>query len=148
MTHLDAKEELEFLEEIHGGDLSKVFGYLRESFTLLQTRSQMLLGLATICLTITGFSGPRMAAASPYSRVFIGAGLCFVLFSVVCMVCGPLNLRWITAWKGEDVRSTLVAHLNRRNFKTWLYKTAMVLLLAGLTCYLGSVLCYLSVVQS
>lgn len=147
MTHLTHKEELEFLKEIHGGEMAKVFGSLRESFSLLQIRSQMLLGLATICLTITGFSGPRMAAATPYSRVFIGTGLLFVLLSVVCIVTGPLQLRWMTAWKAGDMDQTLTAHLRRRDFKTRLYKMAMACLLTGLTCYLGSVVCYLSVVE-
>ena len=147
MKQLTSDEELEFLKEIHGGEMAKVFSYLRESFALLQTRSQMLLGLATICLTITGFSGPRMAAASPYSRVFIGAGLLFVLLSVVCIVCGPLRLRWMTAWSAGDLDQTVIAHLDRRDFKTRLYQLATVLLLIGLTCYLGSVVCYLAVVE-
>jgi H+/Cl- antiporter ClcA len=147
MKHLDSKEELEFLKEIHGGDVAKVFGYLRESFALLQTRSQMLLGLATICLTITGFSGPRMAASNPYSRWFIGTGLLFVLSSVVCIVSGPLRLRWMTAWRAEDMDQTLISHLQRRDFKTRLYKAATACLLTGLSCYLGSVVCYLSVVE-
>lgn len=147
MKHLSSKEELEFLKEIHGGDLSRVFSYLRESFALLQTRSQMLLGLATICLTITGFSGPRMAASNLYSRVFIGSGLLFVLLSVVCIVTGPLRLRWMTAWKAEDMDRTLMDHLERRDFKTRLYKIATACLLIGLTCYLGSVVCYLLVVE-
>lgn len=147
MKHLTSEEELGFLKEIHGGDMAKVFSYLRESFSLLQIRSQMLLGLATICLTITGFSGPRMAASNPYSRVFIGIGLLFVLLSVVSIVTGPLQLRWMTAWKADDMDKTLMANLERRDFKTRLYKTATACLLTGLTCYLGSVVCFLSVVE-
>ncbi len=45
---LSSEEELGFLKENHGGDVTKVFCYLRESFALLQARSQMLFGLATI----------------------------------------------------------------------------------------------------
>lgn len=59
LKKLNPEEELEFLKEIHGADdFGKLFHVLKESFSLLQTRAQMLLGLATICLTITGFSGP------------------------------------------------------------------------------------------
>ena len=147
MKHLSPKEELEFLKEIHSGDVAQVFCYLRESFALLQTRSQMLLGLATICMTITGFSGPRMAASNPYSRWFIGAGLFFVLLSVVCIVMGPLRLRWMTAWKADDMDRTVIGHLERRDLKTRLYKVATVFLLAGLTGYLVSLVFYLSTVQ-
>ena len=84
LRKLSPEEELEFLKEIHGADdCSKLFDALKDAFTLLQTRAQMLLGLATICLTITGFSGPRMAQSNVYSRFLIGFGLVFVTLSVM-----------------------------------------------------------------
>ena len=148
MKKLSPEEELEFLKEIHGGaDYPKLFGVLREGFSLLQTRAQMLLGLATICLTITGFSGPRMAASNGWSRFFIGFGLTFVLLSVMALVAGPLRLRWMTAWKAEDVENTLLMHLRQRNMRTAFYRLAMVLLLVGLTGYLLSLIFFLLMVE-
>jgi len=71
LRKLTPEEELEFLKEIHGADdYSKLFSELKDAFALLQTRAQMLLGLATICLTITGFSGPRMAQSNVYLASF------------------------------------------------------------------------------
>ncbi len=119
----------------------------QDSFALLQTRAQMLLGLAAICLTITGFSGPRMAQSNIHSRFFIGFGLSFVLFSVVALVAGPLRLRWMIAWKAEDVEQTLILHLRQRTLRTKFYRVAMVLLLIGLTGYLLSLVFYLSTVE-
>jgi len=148
LRKLSPEEELEFLKEIHGHDApSRLFAVLRDSFALLQTRAQMLLGLATICLTITGFSGPRMAASNGWSRFFIGFGLSFVLFSVMALVAGPLRLRWMTAWKAGDIEQTLLLHLRQRNLRTGFYRAAMVLLLVGLTGYLLSLIFYLSVVE-
>lgn len=148
MRRLNEKEELEFLKEIHGADdYSKLFGSLKDAFSLLQARAQMLLGLATICLTITGFSGPRMAASNSLSRFFIGFGLTFVLLSVMALVAGPLRLRWMTAWKAEDVEQTLLKHLEQRNIRTKYYRVAMFLLLVGLTGYLLSLIFYLTVVE-
>ena len=148
LQKLSPKEELEFLKEIHGGDdYAKLFGVLKDSFTLLQTRAQMLLGLATICLTITGFSGPRMAQSNVYSRFFIGFGLTFVLFSVMALVVGPLRLRWMTAWKAESVEQTIILHLHQRNLRTKFYRVAMALLMIGLTGYLLSLVFFLSTVE-
>lgn len=148
LKKLRPEEELEFLKEIHShAEYAKLFGALRESFSLLQTRAQMLLGLATICLTITGFSGPRMAASNGYSRFFIGFGLTFVLLSVMALVAGPLRLRWMTAWKAEDAEQTLLLHLEQRNLRTKYYRIAMYLLLVGLTGYLLSLIFYLSAVE-
>ncbi len=141
-------EELEFLKEIYAAEgYPRLFAELKDSFSLLQARAQMLLGLATICLTITGFSGPRMAASNGWSRFFMGFGLCFVLLSVAALVAGPLRLRWMTAWKAGDIDQTLLLHLGQRNLRTKFYRAAMVLLLTGLTGYLLGLLFYLSVVE-
>lgn len=147
LKKLTPEEEVEFLKEIHGRDYSKLFGIIRETFTLLQTRSQMLLGLATICLTITGFSGPRMAQSNPFSRFFIGFGLAFVLASIIAVVIGPLQLRWMTEWRADTLEATLVENIKRRGFKTRLYRIATALLLIGLTGYLLSLVFYLATVE-
>ena len=148
LRKLSPEEELEFLKEIHGGDdYGKLFGVLKDSFSLLQTRAQMLLGLATICLTITGFSGPRMAASNGWSRFFIGFGLTFVLFSVMALVGGPLRLRWMTAWRADSIEQTLILHLRQRNLRTTFYRVAMVLLMIGLAGYLLSLIFFLAIVE-
>jgi len=147
LKKLTPEEEVEFLKEIHGADYDKLFGAVRESFALLQTHSQMLLGLATICLTITGFSGPKMAQSNSLSRFFIGFGLCFVLASIIAVVNGPLRLQWMTAWKAGGLDETLVENIKRRDSKTRLYKIATALLLAGLTGYLLSLIFFLMTVE-
>lgn len=147
LKKLTPEEELVFLKQIHGEEYGKLFASIREAFSILQTRSQMLLGLATICLTITGFSGPRMAASNPFSRFFIGFGLSFVLAAVIAVVTGPLRFRWVTAWKAETLDETLIENIKRRDLKTRLYGIATVLLLTGLTGYLLSMICYLTTVE-
>lgn len=147
MKKLLPREEVEFLKEIHGEDYGKLFAAMREAFAILQTRSQMLLGLATICLTITGFSGPRMAASNPLSRFFIGFGLSFVLASVIAVVAGPLRFRWVTSWRADTLDETLIENIRRRDSKTRLYRLATFLLLVGLTGYLLSLIFYLTVVR-
>ena len=148
MKKLTPEEEVEFLKEIHGEDYGPLFGAVKESFALLQMRSQMLLGLATICLTITGFSGPKMAQSNSFSRFFIGFGLLFVLAAVAAVVAGPLRLQWITAWKADSLDETLVQNIRRRDSKTRLYRIATTLLLTGLTGYLLSLIFYLTTVDA
>jgi cytochrome c oxidase assembly factor CtaG len=147
LKKLTPRKEIEFLKEINGEDYSKLFGSVKESFALLQTRSQMLLGLATICLTITGFSGPRMAQSNAFSRFFIGFGLSFVLAAVIAVVAGPLRLQWMTAWKADTLDETLTENIRRRDSKTRLYRIATFLLLIGLTGYLLSLIFYLAVLE-
>ena len=148
MKRLTPEEELAFMKEIHGADdYAKLFAVVKDAFALIQTRAQMLLGLATICLTITGFSGPRMAQSNAYSRFFIAFGLSFVLASVIAIVTGPLRLRWITAWRGDSLDETLLENLKRRDSKTLFYRIATALLMIGLTGFVLSLIFYLTTVD-
>ena len=148
LRKLTPEEELDFMKEIHGADdYAKLFSAVKGSFTLIQTRAQMLLGLATICLTITGFSGPRMAASNVYSRFFIAFGLSFVLASVIAIVLSPLRLRWITMWKADSLDQTLLENLRRRDSKTKFYRIATALLMIGLTGFVLSLIFYLTTVD-
>ena len=59
---LNEEVELEFLLELHAQpEYVKVFEQIRHGLEVLQVRSQMLLGLITIGLTVTGFSEHRIA---------------------------------------------------------------------------------------
>ncbi len=138
------KEELSYLLEIHGRDnYSKIFDVLVKQFDVLQSRAQLLLGLVTITLTITGFSGPKIAASSTFSKVSIAYGLAFILVAAVLILMGPLQLRWGTRRCKETIPESLVHLIVRRNERTKKYHLASVFLIVGLTGYVGSVIGYL-----
>lgn len=144
VTRLTPEEELQYLYEIHGeGEHAKLFEILIRSFDVLQNRAQLLLSLITICLTITGFSGPDIAASSYASKISIAFGLGFVLMSALVLFMGPLQLRWGTRRKADTIGASLIALIQRRNQRTAWYHLAVVLLVIGLTGYVGSVLGYL-----
>lgn len=144
LRNLAPEEELKFLQEIYGADNTvAIFERVVGSFAVLQHRSQMLLSLVTICLTITGFSGPQIAASSQLSKICIAFGLSFVLLSAVIVLMGPLVLRWGTRKKAESMEKSLVSLIYRRNRRSRWYHIAAVVLVIGLTGYVGSVLAYL-----
>ena len=140
---LTAAEELAFLKEVHGDNPSKLFAVLIGHFDVLQNRSQMLLGLIAICLTITGFSGPQIARSGPMAQTLLAVGLSFVLFAALFLVIGPLQLRWGTQRRAETVDESLQALIERRNSRTRKYHFASVLLVVGLVGYMGSLLTYM-----
>ena len=95
----DPHAEAERLLAVHGSDgLAKVQGILSQQFQVLQSRSQLLLTLATITLTITGFSGPRIADSNPFGGPLMAIGLCFVLLAVAM-----IPLRYAAHSLGESV---------------------------------------------
>jgi hypothetical protein len=144
MKRLEPKEELEHLKDIYGSEsVPELYSHLRVGFSTLQSRSHVLLSLVTICLTITGFSGPSIAASGVVSKIGMVAGLCFVLSAAGCLLVGAFDLQWITRYQGNGIDDTLIQLLERRNRRTRTYRFAMLLLVSGLTSYVGSIVVYM-----
>ena len=116
---------------------------ITHQFDVIQSRTQALMGLATLALTITGFSGPRIAASNPISRWTMVVGLLFVLVSVVASLTGSFRIRWLTQITGDDEIDTLTKMIGYRNDKTVQYRRAMASLAFGLVCYITSVMAYM-----
>ncbi len=141
---LTPDQELDFLKQIYGSDRSdKLIEILTNSFNVLQNRAQMLLSLITITLTITGFSGPRIAESSLVARIAIAFGLAFVLISALILMAGPLRINWCTRSKSVDIDQTLVKLIVQRNTRTDRYHLASITLVIGLIGYVSSVISFL-----
>lgn len=140
---LDPAGELAYLKEIHGEAYDKLFAVLIGHFDVLQNRSQMLLSLIAICLTITGFSGPRIAESGIWARNLLAVGLTFVLSAALLLVMGPLRLRWGTQRRCATLEDSLIALIERRNSRTSKYHIASIVLVIGLAAYIGSLLTYI-----
>ena len=141
---LTPDQELDFLKQIYGRDRSdKLIEILTDSFNVLQNRAQMLLSLITITLTITGFSGPRIAESSLVARISIAFGLAFVLISALILMAGPLRINWCTRTKSIDIDQTLVKLIIQRNTRTNRYHLASITLVIGLIGYVSSVISFL-----
>ena len=144
LEKLSPPEELDHLKAIYGtGHPDKLYGVLTDSFNVLQNRAQMLLSLVTITLTITGFSGPKIAESSFLARISIAIGLSFVLLSALIMMAGPLRLSWCTRIRAGDIDQSLIKLIDQRNFRTRRYHTASLFLVIGLIGYVASVISFL-----
>ena len=142
---LGAEEEAARLLGLFNGDdrLGAAIGFMRHHFDVLQVRSQLLLTLSTLALTITGFSGPKIAQTNLFARYSMAVGIVFVLSSVVILLLGGLRIRWTTQFLGDDPLETLVRIVRYRNMKTRLYFIELGLLVIGLSAYVASVVTYL-----
>lgn len=117
--------------------LDRVIG----NFNVLQARSAMLLSLVTLCLTISGFSGHRIAAAGTLPAVLLSVGLALVVLSAVLLMLGPMQLRWATRRRcGDSLDELLEALIHLRNVRTRRYHTAVMILILGLSAYVASVI--------
>ncbi len=142
---LGAEEEASRLLDLFTGErrLGEAIEFMRHHFDVIQARSQLLLTLATLALTITGFSGPKIAQTNLFARYSMALGIVFVLSAVVILLLGGLRIRWTTQFLGDDSRETLVRIIRYRNHKTRLYFVELGLLVIGLSAYVASVVTYL-----
>lgn len=138
---LTPKEEVQFMRRVLGiGEESALLDRVIGNFNVLQARSAMLLSLVTLCLTISGFSGHRIAGAGPVPAALLGAGLALVVLSAVLLMLGPLQLRWATRRRcGETLDDLLEGLIHLRNVRTRRYHTAVVILILGLSAYVTAV---------
>jgi len=128
---------------MYRGDVASCVSFVRHHFDVLQARSQLLLTVGTLALTITGFSGPRIAESGEFARISMAVGIVFVLAAMVMLLLGGLRIRWISQLLAEEARASLVRILEYRNRKTKLYFVELTLLVLGLASYVSSVVSYL-----
>lgn len=117
--------------------------FLHDQFNVIQARAQAILSLGTLTLTITGFSGPKIAQTNAFSRYSIAIGITLVLFSLATVLLGSTRIRWVSqALTGDPIESLkrIVAY---RNKKTQLYYIELYLLITGLAFYVASVVSFL-----
>ncbi len=128
-----------------GAGLDGALRLLMAQFSVLQTRSQLLLTVSTLALTITGFSGPRIAAAGDFQRLALAGGLTLVLASMLLILGGSLRIRWVTQFRrpeGGDDGALLAQIVCYRDRKTRMFFVEVCLLLAGLTAYVAAIVGY------
>lgn len=137
---IEAQREAERLLTLYDGALPRCLDVLTHQFGVLQSRSQLLLTLATITLTITGFSGPRIAASGAVARWSLVVGLALVLLAVVLILLGTLRIRWMTQLVHDP--ASLAEAIAYRDRKTRKYLLQLAILVAGLTAYVCAVIAY------
>lgn len=136
------QEEARHLLELHGQEVASRQA-ITQQFDVIQARTQALIGLATLALTITGFSGPRIAASNPFSRYAMVLGLVLTLGAMAVALIGALRIRWLTQITADTPAAALTTMIVYREEKTRRYRHSLLLLVAGLTAYVASVVGYM-----
>ena len=126
------------------GDPKGSHGAITHQFDVIQTRTQSVIALATLAQTITGFSGPRIAASGALSRYTMILGLFWVLLAILIALLGALRIRWLTQISGPTHEATLIAMIAYRDQKTRRFRQSLVCLAVGLSFYVASVVAYMA----
>ena len=134
-TDLEAKAIL----ELKNNDLMAALDVAQAQLNTLYMRAQVLMSLAGIVVTVTGFSGRLIAGTSPWAQAFLVAGLFVSLASAIYIFVKVMRVRWVTTLLAEDRANALTNALERRDAKTHAFAVGGKLLFLGLTLYCISI---------
>jgi len=113
----------------------KAFQLVQSQLATLVLRTQAILGMSGIVITVTGFSGHTIAQTSDLARVTVTAGLFLVLAAAAVGVGGVLRLRWSTQEIHGDPLATIKRMLAIRDSKERFLSAALVLFVVGFSLY-------------
>ena len=131
----DKSHEIQTVLKLCGGDLREALKIYEQQLNVLQSRAQVLMSLAGVVLTITGFSGQRIAGTSRFAQVCVIAGLGVVLLSAIWIWKKVLSIRWMTSDLAGESEDILLRIIERRDTKTRAYTTGGFILCMGFVIY-------------
>lgn len=117
------------------GDPGKAYEVVQSQLSVLVLRTQVMLSLSGIVITVTGFSGRTIAQTSELARLLVASGILIVLCAAGVALWGVLRLRWLTQQLTDDVEETLRRMLELRDDKSRFLSLALLLFLVGFACY-------------
>lgn len=132
---MTTSDEAAYLLKLTDNCMLKALEVLERQLNVLHTRSQVLLSLAGVVVTVTGFSGRIIANTCFTAQLFIVAGLFTVLLSAIFIHIKVMHIKWLTTYSEESDSRTLETIVKRRNTKTKSFVTGGKILLFGLALY-------------
>ena len=130
-----ARDEAERIHKLTGGDTLKSYEMVERQLSVLVLRTQVVLSLSGIVITVTGFSGRAIAQTSDLARYCIASGILVVLASAATAIWGVLRLNWLTQEIEEDAIAMLTNGIQIRDAKSRFLRAALVLFIAGFSLY-------------
>jgi hypothetical protein len=131
--------EAERILALCGGDALRAFEIVQSQHATLVLRTQVMLSLSGIVITVTGFSGRAIAETSQLARLSVVLGLVLVLLAAAVLVAGVLRLKWLTQALREDARASIVFGLELRNRKARFLSIGLLLFVVGFALYVLAV---------
>ncbi len=131
----DETDEARRILALCGGDALRAFEMVQSQLGVLVLRTQVMLSLSGIVITVTGFSGKAIAQTSAAARYSIVAGLFVVLAAAAVAVGGVLRLRWLTQTLRDDPLEMIQDALEIRDQKARYLSAALALFVCGFGLY-------------
>lgn len=130
-----AADEVKRIMALTRGDPVKAYELVQAQLSVLVLRTQVMLSLSGIVITVTGFSGRTIAQTSELARNLVASGIVIVLGAAVVAIGGVLRLRWLTQELSDDTEQMLTHMLEMRDQKSRYLNAALLTFMVGFACY-------------
>ena len=131
----EARLEARRILALCGGDQLRAFEMVQAQLGVLVLRTQVMLSLSGIVITVTGFSGRAIAETSLLARLSIATGIFFVLLAAIVAIGGVLRLTWLTQEIDPDPAVTLARGIALRDSKSRFLSWALIIFIVGFALY-------------
>lgn len=138
-AHPGATAEAKKILELNDNNRMAALEVAQKQLDTVYARAQVLISLAGIVVTVTGFSGRLIAGSSRLAQGFLVAGLFVTLASAIWVFLRVMRVRWVTRLACEDPEHALANALHRRDRKTRAYAVGGLALFIGLALYCISI---------
>ena len=136
---MSPEREANELAQLFQGKNIELVGFLSGQLAVLKSQAQMYLGIAGVCISVTGFAGHNMVNAGPLSAAGMIAGILLILGAIVVTLYVLAGIRWVTQDLGGAPAELASRVIARRNSQQRALSVAGVLLGVGLFFYLAAV---------
>lgn len=109
------QQEAKRLVEMFEGNRAATVTFLSGQFAVLKNQAQILLGLCSVTITVTGFSGQHMVRGGPASTGAMVLGIGLILIAAVLTLRTISTLRWVSQDLTDDLIETASRVIQRRN---------------------------------
>lgn len=129
------EREAEELARLFDGRDVELLSFLAGQLGVLKGQAQIYLGIAGVCLSVTGFAGHNMVNAGPASAGCMIAGLACILAAIVVSLLALGRIRWVSQDIGGGARELALRVIARRDAQRSALLRAGVLIGVGLALY-------------
>jgi hypothetical protein len=136
---MDARTEADRLARLFDGRPEALLTLLAHQLAVVKTEAQVLTGLCSLAVTVTGFSGAHMIRSGSAAAWCMVLGIAFVLAGATLCLRVLTWLRWVTQDLQDDLGETARVVLQRRNRQQRSVRLAGTLVICGLALYLAAV---------
>lgn len=141
VPHPSEAREIESIIANFGGEESpeRLYALLHDQLSLIYGRATSLVQIASVVITVTGFSGRIIADTNKLAQALIIGGVTLVALAAAVAFAFVLPVRWITLSMHRPVREWMLLAIRRRDLKVRAIKAATGILILGMAFYIAAV---------